>query len=116
MARLRGKRHKNLRCSRWIAAGPLGLIARLGPTIGINLIDAYDQKEQTFRLDKRHRTAQKDGRRCLMKLHIALFIVATLLGSAHAGAVINQCHKSACPPLPKPAKEPPTIKPTPRKG
>lgn len=51
-----------------------------------------------------------------MKLHIALFIVATLLGSAHAGAVINQCHKSACPPLPKPAKEPPTIKPTPRKG
>jgi hypothetical protein len=51
-----------------------------------------------------------------MKLHIALFMVATLLGTVQANAVINQCHKSACPPLPKPAKESPTIKPTPKKG
>ncbi len=51
-----------------------------------------------------------------MRLHTALFMVASLLGSTQASAVINQCHKSACPPPPKPVKESPTIKPIKKKG
>jgi hypothetical protein len=51
-----------------------------------------------------------------MKMHIAVFIVASLIGATQASAIINQCHKSACPPPPKATKESPTIKPVNKKG
>jgi hypothetical protein len=60
-----------------------------------------------------------------MNKHIAFFVLAASLVPTQANAVINQCHKSACPPIKRSVdsvkqspdiKKSPTINPSKRKG
>jgi hypothetical protein len=51
-----------------------------------------------------------------MNKRSALLVIVTCLIPVQAGAVINQCHKSACPPIkrsPEAVKQAPAPKPSP---